>query len=113
MTLPKDATLINIPNSTVEFFKYSKNDLTYIFFDTSSFAPPEPMINAMAGLKALENENYRLIMINHKLPLGLFPKIETDFEFTYEEFDEFVKIEFKLKNHIPINTDFDDNFCGG
>ncbi len=34
--------------------------------------PPEPMVNAMAGLRLLDNSNKKLIMINHKTPGGLF-----------------------------------------
>lgn len=104
---------IELPNSTVPFFKYEKEGLTYISFDTSTYAPPEPMVNAMAGLKALKDKTYRLIMINHKLPLGLFPKIENDFEFSYEELKNHVKIEFKLKDTKVKSTNFDDNHCNG
>lgn len=100
MKIPVNSLEIEIPNTTVPFFKCIQNDVTYLYFDTSSCAAPEPMINAMAGLKALENENYRLIMINHTLPLGLFPKIQFDFEFEFKEFSDYVEIEFKLKNPL-------------
>lgn len=113
MNLPKNAIEIEIANSTVTFYKYLKDGLTYLYFDTSTYAAPEPMINAMAGLKALKDENYRLIMINHTLPLGLFPRIENDFQFEFQEFENYKLIEFKLKTNSPKSTDFNDNQCSG
>lgn len=111
--LPNNASKIEVPNSTVPFFKYLENELEIIYFDTSDYPPPTPMLNAMMGLKLLENKNQRLIMINHKPPMGLFPKIENDFEFELEEFENFVKVVFKLKHTLILNTDFNDNKCSG
>ena len=88
---------IEIEGSTVDFFKGKENELTTYQFDTSECAPPEPMINAMVGLKLLD-ENSQLIMINHKSPIGLFPKIENNFEFKEEYLrDGRVKIIFRKK----------------
>ncbi len=113
MNIPKNSTQIELANASVPFYKYNLDGLTYLYFDTSSYQAPEPMINAMAGLKALENENYRLIMINHTLPLGLLPKIENDFLFEFKEFEDYFEIEFKLKNFTPTSTNFNDNQCSG
>ena len=90
--LPKNSIQIDIPYSTVPFYTFIENEFEYFYFDTSSFAPPEPMINAMAGLRVLKNHKQKLIMINHKLPMGLFPKIDKDFDFIFEEFKDFIKV---------------------
>lgn len=71
---------IEIKGSTVDFFKTVENGLTTYQFDTSRCGPPEPMINAMLGLQLLD-DNSQLIMINHKPPMGLFPKVEANYDF--------------------------------
>ena len=78
--LPKDAKKLELENSTVDFYEYIKDGLTFYQFDTSECGPPEPMVNAMAGLQLLDNANKRLIMINHKPPMGLFPKIQKNYK---------------------------------
>ena len=89
----KNAKKIEVENSTVDFFE----DEDYYYFDTSLTAPPEPMINALAGLKLLDGKK-KLIMINHKIPMGLFPKIENDFNYEINEIEEEkIKVIFSKK----------------
>ena len=108
MHIPKNANKIDVENSTVTFYKYEDN----YYFDSSSTAIPEPMINAVAGLQIL-NENEKLIMINHKIPMGLFPKIEAFFDYEVEEFEDFVKVTFSKKKEIITNLDNIDSNCQG
>lgn len=90
---------IEVLNSTVPFYTYKDEEYEYFYFDTSDYPPPDPMINLMAGLDLLKKSNQKLIMINHKLPLAVLPKIQNDFVFDYEELENgFVKIEFFLKH---------------
>lgn len=108
MNIPKNAKQIEVDNSTVPFYK----DENSYYFDTSSTAVPEPMINAVAGLQLLD-ENKKLIMINHKIPMGLFPKIEAYFDYEVEELkDGNVKITFSKKEKLVPKLDFDTN-CSG
>lgn len=107
MNIPKSAKKIDVKNATVDFFE----DENYYYFDTSLTGAPEPMINALAGLKLLDGSK-KLIMYNHKIPLGLFPKIEDYFDFKVEEFEDFVKITFSKKIESKIDIDFDTN-CKG
>lgn len=107
MNIPKNAKEIIVENSTVPFFKL-KN---IYYFDTSATAVPEPMINAIAGLKLLD-ENSKLVMINHKIPLGLFPKIEAYFDFEVEEFEDYIKIIFVKKRGLEENLNVNTN-CQG
>ena len=62
MHIPKNANKIDVEYSTVTFYKYEDN----YYFDSSLTAIPEPMINAVAGLQIL-NENEKLIMRNHTI----------------------------------------------
>lgn len=111
--LPDDAIKIKIENSTVDFFKYIKDGLTFYHFDTSSCPPPEPMVNAMLGLQLLDKEDIRLIMINHKAPGGLFPKIEENYSYEVSEVDGLAKVVFKFKGGNSNDTDFSSNHCDG
>ncbi len=112
--LPKDAKKIELENSTVDFFEYIQDGLTCYQFDTSECGPPEPMINAMVGLQLLDNTSKRLVMINHKVPGALFPKIEANFEYELSEIveEDKVKIVFKPKSSDTSSTDFSNNTCG-
>ena len=102
------AKKIKVENSTVDFFE----DENAYYFNTSLTAVPEPMINALAGLKLL-NGNKRLVMINHKIPMGLFPKIDEYFDYEIEELEDGnVKIIFIKKPNCNKQLDFDTN-CKG
>ncbi len=108
MNIPASAKQIEVVNSTVPFYE----DENYYYFDTSLTAVPEPMINAVAGLELL-NENKKLIMINHKIPMGLFPKIEAYFDYEVEELaDGNIKIIFTKKVNLVSKLDFDTK-CSG
>ena len=108
MYIPKNVKEIKVENSTVPFYVEKNN----YYFVRSLTAVPEPMINALAGLKLLD-ENKKLIMINHKIPMGLFPKIENNFYYEVEELDDGnVKIIFTKKEGFVSKLDFDTN-CKG
>lgn len=104
---------IELEGATVDFFKESVDGLTTYTFDTSRCGPPEPMINAMVGLQLLDKDS-QLVMINHKSPKGLFPKIEADFEYS-EEFleDGKAKVIFTKKDDAKNSTDFTEDSCNG
>lgn len=111
--LPQDAQKIEVTGATVDFYKYIQDGLTTYQFDTSRCGPPEPMVNGMAGLQLLD-ENSQLVMINHKPPAGLFPKIENDFSYSVEEIDGGkVKVVFRKKNDAQGSTDFSQTSCSG
>ena len=104
---------LEIEGSTVDFFKNNTNGTTIYQFDTSMCEPPHPMVNAMVGLQLLD-DNSKLIMINHKPPAGLFPKIENDFDYNTEATDDGkVKIIFTKKSNTQNLTDFTQNSCNG
>lgn len=59
--------------------------------------PPEPMINALAVLKLLTSKDKKVVMINHKKPIGLIEKLEDKFNIDISEDDSKYKIVFTMK----------------
>ena len=80
ITIPNDAQKIAVEDATVDFVIFKNEGTTFYAFDTSGCEPPEPMVNAMAGLRLIDGPDKRLIMVNHKMPMGLFNKIGEDFD---------------------------------
>jgi len=106
---------IEVTGSTVDFFEFEDEGTKVFTFDTSSCQPPEPMVNGMCGLKLLTQSNQRLEMVNHKAPMGLFPKVEADFSYEIIELDESgkVKVIFRKKEDAKNSTDFTQTSCSG
>ncbi len=55
-------TEIEVAGATVPFFTYKMGETQYYEFDTSKCGPPDPMVNAMSGLKLVTDANKRLII---------------------------------------------------
>ncbi len=106
---------IEVTGSTVDFFKFVDGDTTVFTFDTSACQPPEPMVNAMCGLKLLSESTQRVEMVNHKAPMGLFPKIEADFDYEVIDLNDNgkVKVVFTKKADANNSTDFTQTSCSG
>lgn len=103
---------ITLKGATVPFYKSVENEILTYRFDSSKCGHPEPMINAMVGLQQLQN-NQRLVMINARSPMGLFPKIEADFSYDVQELENgnFQITFFKKSEDTTI--DFNDRGCSG
>jgi len=106
---------IEVPGATVPFFTYKMGETQYYEFDTSKCGPPEPMVNAMAGLKLIDSPDKRLVMINHKKPMGLLDKIGANFALLEEENlpDGRVKLVFGYKPGESEKANLDDASCEG
>ena len=87
-TLPENAQKIEVQGADVDFYTYEDNGVTFFQFDSSMTGPPSPMVNAMSGLKLIEGSDKKLVMINHKPPMGLFPKIEDKYTYEIEELSD-------------------------
>jgi phenylacetate-coenzyme A ligase PaaK-like adenylate-forming protein len=112
---PDDAQEIQVEGQTVPFYKYKIGDTTYIEFDTSRCGPPEPMVNAMLALKEISSmDNAKVVMINHKKPMGLLPKVEGEYDIAEQEAEGGnVKLIFSKKENPTAQTDFNDTNCHG
>ncbi|BCD63102.1 MULTISPECIES: hypothetical protein [Nitratiruptor] len=112
--IPQDAQKVEVEGATVDFYKFQKDGVTYYAFDTSRCGPPEPMVNAMAGLKLITSPDVKLIMINHKMPMGLLNKIEENFNIEKENLDDGrVKLVFSYKPGASEKADLADSACHG
>ncbi|MDQ1268113.1 MAG: hypothetical protein QG560_756, partial [Campylobacterota bacterium] len=91
--------------ATVDFFKLEKDGQSTYYFDTSKCGPPEPMVNAVSGLKLIKGTNDKLVMINHKTPGGLFAKLQDDISHEIEETPSgLVKVIFSSNNSSSSDT---------
>jgi len=105
---------IEVPGATVPFFTYTMGETQYFEFDTSKCGPPEPMGNAMAGLKMIDSPNKKVVMINHKKPMGLLDKIGENYDIETEKMDDGrVKLIFSYKAGESENADLNDAACHG
>ncbi|MDD5373867.1 MAG: hypothetical protein PHO62_10640 [Sulfurimonas sp.] len=103
--IPSEATKIDVAGATVDFFKLEKDGQSTYYFDTSKCGPPEPMVNAVSGLKLIKGTNDKLVMINHKTPGGLFAKLQDDISYEMQETQEgLVKVIFSSNNSSSADT---------
>jgi len=104
---------LDVEGATVPFYTYTIEDTQYIEFDTSKCGPPEPMVNAMAGL-AFVDKGTKLVMINHKSPGGLISKIGENYDVENETLDDGrVKLIFSYKEGESEKADLSQNSCSG
>ncbi len=79
--------LVEVPNATLDFYKYTEDGLTYYEFDATECTPPEPMVNSMSGLLMLKDENDRLVGKFFHEPFPLYQKISSKYNIKSEELD--------------------------
>lgn len=112
--LPNDAELIEVEGATVDFYTFKANGYTFYQFDTSLYGPPEPMVNAMAGLHLIDTPEKKLIMINHTSPGGLFNKIGQNYDYIVEPLEgDNVKVVFTYKEGDSEAADLTQTSCSG
>ncbi len=104
---------IEVAGATVPFFTYILGESQVFEFDTSKCGPPDPMVNAMAGLALLDSTDKKLVMINHKSPGGLLSKIGENYDIEQENIDGgLVKLTFSYKSGDSEKADLSNNKCG-
>ncbi len=88
--------LVDIPRTTLDIYKYEKDDFIYYEFDATECSPPEPMVNAVICLNHLKDENERIVGIFFHEPIPLYERISGKFEYEATELDSGdFKIVFK------------------
>ena len=106
----KNAEQFMADGATVPFYKYTENGINFIGFDSRACIPPEPMINALVAIK-FANKNTKIVMVNHKFPAGLIPKLQAQFDIAREDLEgEQVKMIFSLKDGANICS-VDTSLC--
>ena len=76
---------VAIPMTTLDFYKYEKNGITYYEFDATECSPPEPMVNTMHALRLIQSDKERLVGRFFHEPTPLYTKIEDYFSYEAEE----------------------------
>jgi len=105
---------IEVEGANVPFYTYKEGEDQIIEFDTSKCGPPDPMVNAMAGLKLLDAPHKKVVMINHKSPGGLLAKIGENYDIDEEKMEDGrVKLIFSYKAGESEAADLSQNSCGG
>ena len=107
-------TELEVMGATVPFYTYTVEETQFFEFDTSKCGPPDPMVNAMAGLKLIDTANKKLVMINHKFPGGLIGKIGENYSNEREDLENGnVKIVFAYIDGESEKADLTKNSCAG
>lgn len=105
---------IEVEGATLPFFTYKNGESEVYEFDSSRCGPPEPMVNAMAGLKLLDSPSKKLVMINHTKPLGLLEKVRENYEIETEELDDGrVKLTFSYLEGQSESANLTQTSCHG
>ncbi len=105
---------LHLENATVAFSTYTCDDTTYIEFDTSMCVPPEPMVNAMIALEKLTSPDIKVVMINHRSPVGLLAKIGSFYDIETTELGEGkLKLVFSYKEGETPKADLSKKSCAG
>lgn len=105
---------LHVENTTVPFFTYTHDGIEYIEFDTSTCVPPEPMVNAMVALELLVTPQIKVVMINHRSPVGLLAKIGSFYDIETIELGEGkLKLIFSYKQGATPQADLTHKKCAG
>ena len=113
ITRPNDVEEFHPEGATVPFYKYTMDEGQIIEFDTSKCGPPEPMVNAMIGLKMLD-ANTKLLMVNHKKPMGLLDKVSENYSIEDTDMEDGrVQLLFSYKADASEEADLSDPSCEG
>jgi hypothetical protein len=113
LAIPSEAKKIEVAGATVDFFELEKDGVSTYYFDTSRCGPPDPMVNAMSGLRLIKNTDHTLVMINSKSPGGLYAKLEADVAHKLEEIEGgLVKITFTNVD-AGVDSDLTQTSCDG
>ena len=104
---------IEVEGANVPFFSYMIEGNQIFEFDTSKCESPDPMVNAMAGLKLLDAPHKKLLMINMVKPGGLISKVSENYDIKTEKLqDGRVKLTFSYKAGESEKANLSDTTCG-
>ncbi len=78
---------MQVPKATLPFYKYEVDGILFYEFNATECSPPEPMVNAMHGLRMLKHENERLVGIFFHEPSPLYAKIPKHFSYEATELE--------------------------
>lgn len=79
--------LVEIPMTTLDFYRYEKDGLVFYEFDARECTPPEPMVNTINALKFIKDEKDRLVGYFFHEPFPLFERVAPFFEHESKELE--------------------------
>jgi hypothetical protein len=89
---------VEVRGATLKFYKYEADGLVFYEFDATECSPPEPMVNALHGLRMLKEENERMVGIFFHEPTPLFERVGEHFIYEVEELpSKDVRVVFKKR----------------
>lgn len=105
---------LHVNDATVPFVTYTHDGIEYIEFDTSMCIPPEPMVNAMLALELLDTPQKKVVMINHRSPVGLLAKVSDFYDIEVIELEGGKqKLIFSYKEGASDKADLSQKHCAG
>jgi len=111
---PSDAIAFQEEGATVPFVRYTQEGIHFIGFDSRACVPPEPMVNAMLALVHIKNPQTKVVMINHRSPVGLLAKIGECYSIDQEELENSaVRLTFSYKEGATQHADLSSSHCAG
>jgi hypothetical protein len=113
ITRPDNAEVLEVDGATVPFYRFVIDGIEYIEFDTSKSGPPEPMVNAMLALGFVKGPKTKVIMINHKKPMGLYDKIGDNFQIDDIKDGDNYKLIFSYRSGASEQADLSQKSCKG
>lgn len=114
MNLPLSAKPLLVTNATVPFSTFEEDGIEYIYFDTSMCVPPEPMVNAMLALELLDTPSKKVVMINHRSPVGLLAKVQSFYDIDVTELSNgTLQLVFSYKEGVSDKVDLSQKHCAG
>ncbi|WP_415398406.1 hypothetical protein [Sulfurimonas sp. CS5] len=88
--------LVEVPGTTLPFYTYEEDGLTFFEFNATECSPPEPMVNTIKGLSLLKNESDRLVGLFFHEPFPLYERIPFTISHEAVELDNGnIKVIFK------------------
>ncbi|MEA1893093.1 MAG: hypothetical protein U9N33_10355 [Campylobacterota bacterium] len=67
--------LIEVLGTTIPFYSYKEDDLTFFEYDATACEAPEPMVNTIRALSLLKTKNDRLVGRFFHEPFPLYERI--------------------------------------
>ena len=109
---PSDAVVFQQEGATVPFVRFVQEGVEVVGFDSRACVPPEPMVNAMLALAHIKTPKTKVVMLNHRSPVGLLGKIGECYDIHQEELEQgAVKLTYSYKEGaIP---DLSSSHCAG
>ena len=80
--------LVEVPGTTLPFYRYEEGDLILYEFDATECDPPEPMVNTIKGLALLQNDKDRLVGTFFHEPFPLYERIPMIFSHEAKELEK-------------------------